>query len=173
MIYRLVLALALTSGVALAQTPSPSPSASPLRLPIPAIAPSPPVKRMASFQPPKGWTHTGPLEWTNLKNGLQTLRIAESPKTTALDAPDPLPGVKRAFGSVAGSNPDVETVTVCNGTQKAYRTTVDPYGSPSGPDIEETLVPGALTVALVTYSRENGKPADPAAQTAIASLCWP
>jgi len=64
----------------------------------------------------------------------------------------------------------VKTVSVCNGTQKAYRLD-DPMGIGSPGFM--MIIPGNASTGLINYEIHDGHKADPTILAMLDKVCWP
>lgn len=106
---------------------------------------------------------------------MANFRVAVMPATPQFQGPNAADAVKAAFQQLAGrfnknAHITVQTVSACNGTQKAYRVD-DPLGMGSAGFME--IVPGSDSSGLINYEIMPGGKRDPAILDAVEKICWP
>jgi hypothetical protein len=169
----LLLVATLVAGSLLAQA-TPSPSASPATTPTPASS----GQQSLRLDIPPGWqrTESGRYNEWRSPDGTSNFRVTPTGVTDDLHGPNAADVVKAEFQKMlavmrpGGAQVTVQTVSVCNGTQPAYRVN-DPIGVGSAGFM--MLIPGTRSSGLINYEIHPGGKADPAILSTIDKICWP
>lgn len=148
-----------------------------LSTPSPAASPTPSTVHKLTLNIPPGWrrTESGQYnEWVS-PDGSSDFRVTPMAPFKELSGAGAADAVKAQFVKVVAmfhtnSNIVVKTVSVCNGTQAAYR--VDDALGLGTPGFM-MIIPGTISTGLINYEVHPGASADPAIEQTVDAICWP
>ncbi len=132
---------------------------------------------MITINFPPGWhrTQSGHYNEWRSPDGMSNFRVTPMRASKEFRGPNGADAVLSEFvraGARVPTNPHVRvaTVSVCNGTEKAYRVD-DPMGLGSRGFM--LIIPGTISTGLINYEILPGYKRDPAILAMINALCWP